>query len=65
MTAWDIEQIADNWPRSWARWIRKSFSPLVVLESEDGIDGNKDHEKINCRDVRKLHGPTRLLTKRR
>jgi hypothetical protein len=63
MTARDIEQIAYDWPRSWAGWIRKSSSPLVVLESKDGTDGNEDHEKINCRDVRKCHGPTSLLTK--
>lgn len=65
MTARDIEQIANNWPRSWAGWISKASSPLVVLESKDSIDGNKDQEKINCRDVRKRHGPTStsLLTK--
>jgi len=63
MTVRDIEQIAYDWPRSWAGWIRKSSSPLVVLESKDSIDGNKGHEKINCRDVRKCHGPTSLLTK--
>jgi hypothetical protein len=62
MTARDIEQIAYNWPRSWAGWIRKSSSSLEVLESKDSIDGNEDHEKINCRDVRKCHCPASLLT---
>ena len=63
MTARDIEKIAYNWPRSWAGWIRKSSSPLVVLESKENIDGNKDHKNIDRRYVRKLHGPTSLLTK--
>ena len=62
ITARDIEEIAYNWPRSWAGWIRKSSSPLVVLKSKESIDGNKDDEKIDCRDVRKLHDPTSLLT---